>query len=177
MSRHNGTDYIAGIAFSIFFMFALIYLAIIAVVLVTALLAALVIGWYLSYILLKGLDTALEETLFTEYSGLVPLIAAIFWAAIATIVIPQQWVYSLGDIWPALIHYPQITPMIGGVLGLCWGGLVLYSEWQSDDEVDPLDLSGMYQLGQQDIISPDEEMQSLLADSVVLGADDDSWLR
>lgn len=171
MPNHNDP---AATLVGLVLMMALAYLAVIGAIIIIATLAVLVIGWYLTHLLITWLNQVSEGQLLAEHGGLMLILAGGLWAVAAWMLVPQKWVNAVTVTWPWLYHYPYIIPLIGGILGLAWSMLVLFVAEQ-DEEVSPLDVGGMYSLGEHELLTRDAasspETIDLLTDSVILGTD------
>lgn len=169
MSHNNdAAAVLTGILISLF----LIYLAIIAIVVLLATIAIFIIGWYLTYLLIRLLDELSDGELLAEHGGLLLVVSASLWAGIVWVVIRPEWLIPLTDIWPAIMNYPVIIPLTGAVLGLTWAMLVLFT---NDSQVpgDILDQAGMYHFSETALVQGEPSALDRLTDSILLGTDVD----
>ncbi|MEZ4706783.1 MAG: hypothetical protein R3A44_06240 [Caldilineaceae bacterium] len=134
--------------------------------------ALLIIGWYLTHLLLTSLDRSVEGGLISEHGGLLLILSGGIWALVGWQLMPVQMIQTLLSIFPGLYQYPYFPAIIGGALGLCWGMLVLFIADQ--DEATLLDVSGMYSLSESELVAGEGETFDLLTDSVILGTDVDT---
>lgn len=171
MSNHNDP---AATLITLVLVMALAYLAVIGAIIIIATLAVLVIGWYLTHLLFAWLNQISEGQLLAEHGGLLLILSGGLWAFVAWVLVPQAWINTITMTLPWLYRYPYLAPIIGGILGLAWSMLVLFVAEQ-DEEVSPLDVAGMYSLGEHELLTQDAannpDTIDLLTDSVILGTD------
>lgn len=169
MSHNND---VAAVITSILIGLFLLYLAIVALVVLLATVAVFIIGWYLTYLVFRLLDEVSEGQLQTAHSGLFLALSAILWSGVAWVVIRPEWLSPLTDIWPAIMKYPVIIPLIGAALGLTWAMLVLFTD-DHQAPADILDSAGMYHLSETALIQGEPSALDRLTDSILLGTDVD----
>ena len=170
MSNNNDA---AGVIAGILMVLFLLYLAVAAIVVLLAIGALLIVGWYITHLLIRLLDEASEGALVAEHGGLLLFLCGGLWSGVAWLFIRPHWLYALTDIWPNIVHYPVIIPLTGGALGLTWAMLVIFFNEQQA-AVDPLDLSGMYRFTEDELRGEEPTAIDLLTDAVLLGTDGDS---
>lgn len=170
------SDEFAATMTTVVFGLVLAYFAAILLAILIGTAAIFIIGWYITYMLFKWLDSISDAALIEEHSGLLLMISGCFWMVIAWSFVPPHWLFYLQDIWPRASQYPQVVPLLGGLLGLVWGMLVLYKH-QDQEEYDLLDEAGMHRLSGQEVMYPDYETEAILSDSLLLGYEDDSWIQ
>ena len=169
MSNTNkDAEALGGLLFILF----LVGVAVVAMAILLAVGAILIIGWYVTYLLIRLLDDIYEGQLVAEHSGVVLLLSSGLWAGIAWLLISPQWLYVLADIWPNIIDYQVVIPLTGAALGLTWALLVVFfMETQTTNDL--LDSSGMYQFSEHDLYNEEPSALDLLTDAVLLGTDED----
>jgi hypothetical protein len=150
-------------------LFGLLYLLIMLGVLLLTTAALLLIGWYLTLLLVTNLDRATDGRLLSDHSALVLILSGGVWT-IAAFLIPAHWLLALHELWPGMEHYPYLVPTVGGMIGLSLGLLVLFATG-SNDNADVLDLSGMYSIAEPDLLAGDTDATGLLTDGILLGQD------
>lgn len=170
------SDEFAGAMTALVLGLIILYFALILAVILVGVVAIFFIGWYMTRMLFQWLDTTSGGVFLEEHGGLLLLISGSVWAALAGVFIPNQWLWRLRDIWPQVTHYPYIIPIVGCLLGFAWGMLVLYKHEQ-EEEYDLLDAAGMHQFSNDEIMYPDADTEARLSNSLLLGYEDDSWIR
>ena len=144
---------------------------VLAVSLIT-LVAVYLLGWGLTYGLIRAVDWLTDNKL-SDNEFVVLVLAPIFWASVVWGLLPDTWVYLLASsfAWP-LEKTWLILVITGGVLGLNWGFLSLLLLDDDRQGADTLDMTGMlplsegrYNLGQDDL------PLDLLQEGVLIGED------
>lgn len=156
----------------VMFVLLLLYAIIVASVILIATIALFIIGWYLTHLLIVGLDDATEGNLAAEHGGLLLIISGFLWAGLAWLLVPAYWLHVLAGIIPAIAGYPYLAPTVGGILGLTWGALVLFVA-DREAEADLLNASGMYTLTDKGLQAGEPDMIDRLTEGVMLGTDVD----
>ncbi|MCB0129038.1 MAG: hypothetical protein KDE58_42520 [Caldilineaceae bacterium] len=161
---HNDGD-AAGVVASFCIFLLLLYFAFLITVIVLASVALFVIGWYVTYLLVNRLNLVTGGLLVSEHGGLVVTLAGLLWTGIFWLLVPWQRIQPLLADWPWAAQSPWLIPVVGGILGLCWGLLVLFG-MENEPAGDKLDMAGM--LAADDVLID----TSLLQEGVILGEDD-----
>lgn len=163
MSRDDGAA--AGVITSLCVFLLMLYLAFLLTILLIASVALFIIGWYLTYLLVNRLNALTAGVLVSEHGGLIMILAGLLWAALFWLLIPWHRIEPYLIEWAWAAQRPWLIPALGGILGLCWGALVLFG-MENEPQGDKLDLAGM--LAADDVVVD----TNLLQEGVILGEND-----